>query len=306
VLAVLCVAAGVTVFVVARHHDTARAEPNPAPVVNTDPRARLDDPAAAQAFVSAAVTEVVTVTASDYRRLDDTLQAGLSITTGAYRAHFTAALTGAGATERRSTHSITSFEVLRSGIGTMSADGRTAKVLIVGQVHQSADDIAASDRSVLATLCLTLVKKGNRYLISNLAQDSNAGLPPGTAGLAAAAEAARSEVVDTLSYRRADFAGDLARARAGATGALLAQITSRADATRSRMTKGRYDLAGKVTAIAAQQVTDDAALFLVAATGTRVADDGATTTDADARYSVLVQRSGTTWAVGSITSIGGS
>jgi len=60
------VLAGIAVFVVARHDRQAPAgapAADPGPIV--DPRARLDHPAAAQAFLSAAVTEVVAVTESD-------------------------------------------------------------------------------------------------------------------------------------------------------------------------------------------------------------------------------------------------
>jgi len=186
----------------------------------------------------------------------------------------------------------------------MTGAGNRAKVLIFARLHQSGDDIAAGDRSVVITLCLTLVKHGDQYLIARMVADADAGLPPGTTGLRAAAEAARAEVVDYLSYRRSAFTADLARAKARATGALLRQLTTQAPKTLARMKAGKYDLRGSVVAIAARQVSDDSAVFLVAATGTRVADDGTSSRDTDGHYAVTVQRSGHSWQVSSITPVG--
>jgi len=256
-VSVLLIAAGVVVFVLARRHDdrapAATPTPSGTPATVVDVRARLTDPDSAQAYVSAAVTEVVAVTESDYRRLDATLSAGLSVTTDPFRSKFEQALTGTGAAQRRAAHQVTSLDVLAAGIGRTSANGNQADVLVFGRLRQSGADIAAADRSVVIGLRLTLVRRGHQYLISDLVQGANAGLPPGTTGLQSAAEAAREGVLSMLS---------------------------------------KHQLRGSVTAIAAQQVSDAGAVFLIAA--------------GDGYYTVTVQRAGTGWRASSITAVGGS
>lgn len=309
-LAVLCVGAGVAVFVVARSDGSTPATPRPAgshasttPGPVADDRALLTDPSTAQAYVAAATSEIVIVSNSDYRDLDNTLSAGLSVTTGAFQTRFRDALTGASAQARRASHNTTDLDVLQVGIGQVSRGGDEAKVLVFGRLHQGGDNVDAGSADTVVTLCLTLVRNGNQFLISDLEQGTNAGLPPGTTGLNAAAEAARSEIVNILTYSRADFAADLARAQQGATGLLRSQLANGAAALQARLGNGKYDLSGAVTSIAARQVAGESATFLVAASSTQIMDAGQAPAPAELRYVVSVQRVSGTWLVSSATPV---
>lgn len=307
VLAVICVAAGVAVFVTARAASSSQAVPRAstsASAAQVDDRALLTDPDLAQSYVAAALSEIVIVSESDYRTLDDALAAGLSVTTGAYEARYRAALTGASAQQRIANHTITSIDVLQAGIGQITDGGNQAKVLVFGRLHQTGDDVASGAEDTPVTLCLTLVRRGQQTLISDLSQGANAGLPPGTQGVQAAAEAARAEVVNTLSYSRADFAADLARAQAGATGALKTQLSDAAAALQASLTKGNYDLAGTVTSVAMQQVAGDTAAVLVSAEAERVSGGGQPQSSAVERYVVNVERASGAWLVSSIDPVG--
>jgi hypothetical protein len=62
-----------------------------------------------------------------------------------------------------------------------------------------------------------------------------------------AVDAAAGEMVNLLSFRRAHFDADYQRALAGATGALRSDVQKNRDITKSTMTKGKFDLIGRVT-----------------------------------------------------------
>ena len=63
----------------------------------------------------------------------------------------------------------------------------------------------------------------------------------------AAMTAATTETVNLLSYRRAKFNSDYARAVAGASGSLKKDIASSKATTLSTLTKGKFDLSARVT-----------------------------------------------------------
>ncbi len=309
VTAIACVMAGVAVFAVARATEPtdARAQRPGSATASApanDVRALLTDPSAAQAYIAAASSEVVIVSESDYRNLDAALESGLSVTTGAFQTRFRDALTGANAQARRANHGSTNIDVLQVGIGQVSSDGNQAKVLIFARLRQTGDDVDTGSANTLVTLTPTLVRKGDQFLISDLEQGVNAGVPPGTTGLRAAAEAARSEVVNTLTYSRADFAADLARVQQGATAALGKQLSGNAAALKSMLSKGNYDLSGAVTSIAAQGTGGNTASFLVAATGSRLPTKGAPTVVTNGRYLVSVQLVAGSWLATAVTPVG--
>jgi hypothetical protein len=62
-----------------------------------------------------------------------------------------------------------------------------------------------------------------------------------------AVNAGAVEMVNLLSFRRAHFEADYQRALAGATGSLRSDVQRNKAATQSTMTKGKFDLVGKVT-----------------------------------------------------------
>lgn len=281
----------------------AATTPGPSPSASFPPGAWLAHPALASAFLAAATSDVAAVTSYDYRNLDSALSAGVAVTTGSYQVSFRAALTGALGATARAEHAVHTFTSSAMGVGEMSADGTEAKILVFG-VQQVTDSTTPQPASTPVTLCATMVRSGNRYLISDLVQDADAGLPPGSPGLAAAAEAARSEVVDVLSYRRSHFEDDLVRAVRGAASPLRDQVEQGGPALRTAMTKGHYDLSGDVTSIAVERANGASATLLIAADADRLPDGGGTDTVTQQRYEVSVIESSGVWSVNQIQASG--
>jgi hypothetical protein len=258
--------------------------------------ARLDNPDLATAFLAGAASDIVAVTTYDYRSLDEALQAGLSVTTGRYRTAYEQALTGPLAAAARSGHVLHEFAVLKLGIGQLNAAGTEAKVLIFGQQQVTDDSTHGKQVNSPVTLTATIQRTGPRYLISDLAQNANPGLPAGSPDLTVAADSAATEVVNMLSYRRAAFAADLQRALSGATGALRTQLQQAAAATKATMTKGGFDLSGTITAVAVEQAQGDTVTMLVAATVNRLVAASAAARSTPVRYEITVNRAANgTW-----------
>jgi hypothetical protein len=302
----LCIVGGAAAAVVleldaggARESPPAARRTSSAPAV---PGASLADPAAATAFLAGAASDVAAVTSYDYRALDDALNAGLAVTTGSYRSAFRAALTGQLADTARRTHAVHTFQTLALGIGEMST--HTAQVLVFGEQTVTDRNTGPSGVSTPVTLRATMVRTGDRYLISDLVEGANAGLPPGGPDLPVAAEAGRVEVINLLSYQRDDFDADLQRALSGATGALRTEIQANAPDTRTAMVRGQYDLSATVTAVAVERANRDTLTMLVAAAASRLVD-GRAPDVTDMRYEVTVVRAGAGWAASQVATVGG-
>jgi hypothetical protein len=266
--------------------------------------ATLLDPDLALSFLAAASADLAAVTSYDYRHLDDALSAGLSVTTGAYRDAYRAALTGPVADDAREHHVVQSFRQLAAGIGAITPDGARATVLVFGLQTRSDDSTPGKPSSAVVTLTATIEHDGDSYLISSLdTAGTNPGLPPGSPDLTYAAEAARAEVVDTLSYSRSGFAGDLRRALDGAAAPLRGEIANAAAKTKAEMRHSKVDLAGSVTALAVSSAEGDRVGLLVAATGYQIADDGTRTAVSHGRYEVSMALLGGRWLTSAITPI---
>jgi hypothetical protein len=304
VLAALAIAAVIVLVLVNRDGNgpAARATPKPTPTVSG---ARLAQPDLATSFIAGAASDIAAVTTYDYRSLDDALAAGSAVTTGAYRRAYRAALTGDLAATARQNHVVHTFETLELGVGEMNAAGTQAKVLVFGRERVTDDSTRGDSRVTPSTLCATIQRAGNRYLISNLVENANAGLPPGGPDLRVAAEAGRSEVVNLLSYRRADFDADVQRAVAGAVSPLSEQIQANATDTGEAMRKGNYDLSGAVTAVAVERASDESVVMLVAGQSTRVIDGAPAPSVSPVRYVVTVTRTDRGWAVSQVRSVDG-
>jgi hypothetical protein len=260
VVGVIAAVVGVTLFVVAatrpEHTSPLRAAPaamtrssevaattaasGAAPKVSG---ATLVNPGLAQSFLAAASSDLAAVTSYDYRHLDDALSVGLSVTTGAYRDAYRAALTGPVAAEAREQHAVQTFRQLAAGIGEIDPDGRHAKVLVFGLQTRREDSTHGKPSSALVTLTATIERDGDAYLISGLdTSGANAGLPPGSADLTYAAEAGREEVarslhgaVTALAVRSAE--GSRVELLVAATGYQVA-----GDGTRTAIGHGRYEV----------------------------------------------------------------
>lgn len=274
---------------------TAKAKAPPPAVQNAG--AVLADTAQAEAFVAGATSDIAAVTSYDYRKLEEALSAGTSVTTGAYQQSYRAALQGEVGDTARRDRVVQTFDLLTAGIGRISANGARARVLIFGveTVRTGAGD--GSTRTNPVTLTATIDKRGSSYLISALEVGTNAGLPPGSDELAVAAEAGREQVLNVLSYRRDHFDADHNRALAGAVEPLRSALLSSAADTEQALLDGKYDLTGVVTAIAVQRASGDTVELLVAATGTKIAGDGVRTELTDGRYAVTVVRVAGVWRV---------
>ena len=304
VLAAIVVAAAVAIaVVVVRGSGDSGSSASASASATNDATAAVTHGDVANAFVAAATTDIVAVTTYDYRSLDTALSNGEPVTTGAYRASFRAALTGPLAAEARRVHRVQTFALLDAGIGEIAANSRSAKVLIFGVQSVTDATTGGAARKTLVTLTATLQRQGSRYLVAQLAAGQNAGLPAGTAGLRAAAEAGREQVVDVLSLRHDHFDADYNRALAGAVDPLRASLTSQLATTRKQVTSGGYDLAGTVTAVGVERVAGDTVVMLVAATGTRTTSAGKTTTVVDGRYRVTVVYVSGVWVTSAIDAV---
>jgi hypothetical protein len=282
---------------------TDRAPPRPAVTANG---AGFADPELVSAFLGGAASDIAAVTSYDYRNLDDALNAGLAVTTGAYRAAYQDALTGDLAHTAVEQHVVHTFDLLSLGIGAVNASGTQAKVLVFGR--QNVTDDAGGTQPLVSpvTLCATIRKHGDQFLISDLVEGASAGIPPGGPDLRVAAEAGRSEVVNLLSYRRANFDLDLQRALAGATAPLSDDIEGNAASTHAAMIQGKYDLSATVTAIAVKNAGAGSVTLLVAADALRVPDGAGEPVLTHPRYEVTVTRTLQGWAASRVTEVDGS
>jgi hypothetical protein len=297
-LAVALLAGAASVAVALTGGDRRATAPVSPSAVPAAAGARFTHPDDVATFVAAATAEIPAVTSYDYRRLDDALAAGLSVTTGSFRGAFRNTITGLTATAK-ARRVVRDFQVLDAGMGALTADRREGKVLVFGRETVTDRDTPAGG-TALVTLCLTLRRAGDRYLIKDLQSDANAGLPPGSRDLSTAARSAQAEVTALLTYRRATFAADRQRALAGAIDPARAEIDRTAQAARRVMAKGRYDLTGTVTALAAKSATGSVVTLLVAGKSTRTPESGSPVTSA-VRYEVTMSQGGGRWLATQIT-----
>jgi len=267
--------------------------------------ANLQYPLAATAFLGSAASDLAAITTYDYRHLDDALSAGLAVTTGKYHEQYQLALTGDLARTATAEHVVHTFEVLDVGIGAMTPNGAQAKVLVFGRERVTDDTTGPDGRVTPITLTATINRIGNRYLVSALAQSVDPGLPPGGPDLVVAVDAARTEVVNTLSYRRSDFPGDLQHALDGATSPLREQLQSDAPNVRDAMIAGKYDTTGTVTATAVVRADPDTVTLLIAADESHTVDDVSDPTVISHRYEVTVTRTESGWLASRISSVDG-
>ncbi|WP_375487727.1 hypothetical protein [uncultured Jatrophihabitans sp.] len=302
---VVVVAVVIAVFLIVRDRSGGSGGAGSSSSAADQSAATVTDSAAADAFVAGATSDVVAVTAYDYRSLDTTLSNGQNVTTGAYRTSFRTALTGSLAATARRLHRVQTFNLLAAGIGEMAKDGKSAKVLIFGSQSVTDDSTKGRARATLVTLTATMQREGNRYLVAGLDADRNAGLPAGTSGLRAAAEAGRSEVTAVLTLRHDHYDADYNTALAGAVDPLRSSLAKQSATARQRITAGGYDLSGSVTAVAVERALGDTLVMLVAATGNRTAD-GKTSVVSDGRYRVTVVRVSGQWVTSSIDAVNGT
>ncbi len=210
------------------------APPSPSPTASG---ANLLDPNLVATFLGAAASDIAAVTTYDYRNLDDALNVGA----GRHDRGVPRRVPhGADRRSRADGHRGTRRPLLRIARRRHRRDrrGRRRKRRCSSSGRQTRiTDDTRPDRTPHVspiTLCATIRRDGNRYRISDLVEGANAGLPPGSPDLPAAAEAARAEVTNMLSYPRADFDADLQRALDGATDPLREQLQQNRGGHRSQ------------------------------------------------------------------------
>jgi hypothetical protein len=121
----------------------------------------------------------------------------------------------------------------------------------------------------------------------------------------AAVDAAGAEMANLLSFRRAQFDADFQRALSGATGALKSDVNDKKALTKSTMTKGKFDLIGKVTHKALEGPVGSGNkagyVVLVTVNGYR---SNAMSQPVQQTLAVTVVRSGKKWLASQVTNIG--
>ena len=120
-----------------------------------------------------------------------------------------------------------------------------------------------------------------------------------------AVDAAATEMLNLVSFRRAHFAADWQRAIRGVTGGLLSDVAKNKQSTLDTMTKGKFDLIGKVAhkglegPVTSGKTTGYTVLVTI---------DGYRSTTPEVpveqNLAVTVVRSGKRWLASDVTNIG--
>ena len=229
--------------------------------------AEFADASAASALLTAATIAVQTVDSYDYRELDKSQAAADAVITGSFRARYDAALNGLRASAGKSK---TVQQAVVQKIAVTALSGDTAGVLAFGRLDvTNAQDPAGT--SVALASGVTLQRVGAAWRISNttdlVTQGTFVASPPGNAALLAAVIAGAREVVNLLSYARATFDADFARAIDGLTGPLRAQQVQLRAGLEQSMNQSQTDYAGEVRSVGVEGASGSSVLLLVCATG---------------------------------------
>lgn len=242
--------------------------PTTAPTAAAD--AELSAPAAASAVLAAAQTAIETVDSYDYRHLGKDRLAGDAASTGGFRARYDASLHALARSADR-TKPVQQAVVQKLALTSLSA--HTAGVLAFGRLETTTAANPAGSTGDLAA-GVTFQRVDGAWRISDTADLIDDGefvaAPPGNAALVQAVTAGAREVVDLLSYSRADFTADFNRALAGLTRDLQTQQLSERDQLLHAMNQSQSDYAGQVRAIGVESASGTSVLLLVLATGYEV------------------------------------
>jgi hypothetical protein len=153
---------------------------------------------------------------------------------------------------------------------------------------------------------VTLDSVAGSWLISavnDFSTGSGQAQPPGTRALFDAAAAGAQEVVNLLSFSRANYDSDFGRALAGLTGPLLAEQESQRAVTLSAMVVAHADYVGEIRCIGIETVTPDSVIMLVAATSYSVSDSGVRSVQGLPKVEIGVTRIHGAWLVNQFQSV---
>ena len=344
VVAGCCVVAGVIVFVTARvgHGDDSAAAARPAvhphshsagstgalstsasapdtsapplPIVgagagNASGPAQFSDPTVVTTVLAAAKAGVQAINSYDYRNLDAAISAGLAATTGEFQTSYRAAMTGAVAATAPDSRTVQQCTVEKLGITAVSDDLATASALVFGRLTTTNTTTGTTPQVTTVTLGVTLRQIGGSWLISavnDFSTTSGEAQPPGTAALVDATIAGAGEVVNLLTFSRANFESDFGRALAGLTGPLLSEQQGQKQSILATLTAARADYVGAVRCIGIEDASADSVLMLVAATSYEVGADGQRSVQSLPNLEIGVVRINGTWLVDQFQAVGTS
>ena len=269
--------------------------------------AQFSDPAVVSAVLTAATAEVEAVDSYDYRTLDTAITAGLAATTGEFQRSYRSAMTGPVAAAASASRTVQRGTVQKVGITAVSSDQRTASALVLARLLTTASSTAGATRTTPVTLGVTLQSVGGTWLISAMSEVGTSSVqaqPPGTPALYSAAVAGAQEVVNLLTFSRASYDADFARALSGLTGPLVGEQQGQKQSILDTLTVSHADYVGQVRGIGIESADGDSILMLVAATSYQVNAAGLRTVQSLPELEVGVVRIDGIWRVDQFQSVG--
>ncbi len=259
--------------------------------------AEFADAGATSALLSAATDAIQTVDSYDYRTLDKNRAAGDAVITGAFGSRYDAALRALSASARKAK---TVQQAVVQKIAVTALSGDTAGVLAFGRLDIT-NSANPGGTSQPLDAGITLKRVGTAWKISDTTDLVNQGTfvaaPPGNAALLAAVTAGAHEVVNLLSYARATFDADFARAIDGLTGPLRTQQQQRRADLEQTMNQTQTDYAGEVRSVGVESASGSSVLLLVCATGYSVRVGAGNPMSGTERFEVGVQYVNGRWLV---------
>jgi hypothetical protein len=262
--------------------------------------AQFSNPDVVAGTTAAAKIGVEAIDSYDYHDLNAAITSGLLVTTGQFQTSYRAAMTGAVAATAPTTQTVQRCTVEKVGITSVSADLTRASVLIFGRLSTTDTTTGTTPRVTPVTLGVTLDNVGGSWLISavnDFSTTTGQAQPPGTRALFDAAVAGAQEVVNLLSFSRANFDADFGRALAGLTGPLLAEQQGLRASTLATLNAGHEDYLGEIRCIGIESANGDSVIMLVAATSYSVGDDGTRSVQTLPKVEIGVTRINGAWLV---------
>lgn len=263
--------------------------------------AAYEDSTTVQAVLLAARNDIPLVTAFDYQHLNADLTQGLAVTTGTFRKLYETTMRQTWFPRATKQHIVQTTTI--SNVGLVGLSATQAEVLAFGD-EKATDSSSTTPQTNALTVSVLLTKVGSAWLISDVHNNSADPIAaPGTQELKNAVAAGQSETSALLSYHRKTFDADLARAQAGASGPLLADVKGQATKLRTQMTSGHFDLKAVMHAAAIESVAPREVVLLVAVDTYQVPDHGKETLQLHERLEVDVVEAGSTWYVDNVSPV---
>jgi hypothetical protein len=232
-------------------------------------RASLTDAALVSQIFADVRREMVSINSYDYRRLTLYRKVAAAATTKPLTAQVLKSIDGVVAVYGPKNRSTQVAKINKVGIASLDGAVHEATVLVFGQLTVT-NKSAPHGRTdpFFATVGARLTN--HHWLMDRLVTSGPAQCdPPGDQPLVDACAAATTGASAILTFRRASFAGDFARALAFTTGEARADLQKNRIKTLTAMRRGKFDLRATVVATAVETATQTSVVALVAADGYR-------------------------------------